>query len=101
MILSHPLTINTNLFKQLNINQMFDKIQMILMMKTSISNNRMSRLNKMNRLNHVDVNRENHQSDVKQRSNHHNNPNQNSNTSKKVMVIGESIAKYLRSDELS
>ena len=27
------------------INQMFDKIQMILMMKTSISNNRISRLN--------------------------------------------------------
>ena len=27
------------------INQMFDKIQMILMIKTSISNNRISRLN--------------------------------------------------------
>ena len=35
-----------NLFKQININQMFDKIQMILMMKTSIPNNRISRLNK-------------------------------------------------------
>ena len=32
-------------FKQININQMFDKIQMILMMKTGISNNRISRLN--------------------------------------------------------
>ena len=30
----------------MNINQKFDKIQMILMMKTSISNNRISRLNK-------------------------------------------------------
>ena len=40
------LTINVNLFKQRNINQMFDKIQMILMMKTSISNNRISRLKK-------------------------------------------------------
>ena len=30
----------------MNINQMFDKIQMILMMKTSISNNRISWLNK-------------------------------------------------------
>ena len=38
---------NINIFKQLNINQMFDKIQMILMMKTSISNNRMSLLNKV------------------------------------------------------
>ena len=36
---------NINLFTQININQMFDKIQMILMMKTSISNNRISRLN--------------------------------------------------------
>ena len=44
-IKSHPLTININLFKQLNINQMFDKIQMILMIKTSISNNRILRLN--------------------------------------------------------
>ena len=40
------LTINVNLFKQRDINQMFDKIQMILMMKTSISNNRISRLKK-------------------------------------------------------
>ena len=31
---------------QLNIDQMFDKIQMISMMKTSISNNRISRLNR-------------------------------------------------------
>ena len=39
---------NINLFKQqLNINQMFDKIQMILMMKMSISNNRISRLNNL------------------------------------------------------
>ena len=44
---------------------------------------------------------ENLQSNVKQKSNHYNNPNQNSNISKKVMVIGESIVKYLRSDELS
>ena len=36
---SHPLTININLFNQININQMFDKIQMILMIKKSISNN--------------------------------------------------------------
>ena len=36
----------TNLFKQVNMNQMFEKIQMILMMKMSISNNRISRLNK-------------------------------------------------------
>ena len=42
---SHLLTININLFKQLNINQMFDKIQMILMMKTSISSKGISRLN--------------------------------------------------------
>ena len=35
-IKTHPLTININLA---NMNQMFDKIQMILMMKTSISNN--------------------------------------------------------------
>ena len=55
----------------------------------------------MNRLNPVDESRENPQSDIKQRSNHHNNPNQNSNISKKVMVIGDSIVKYLRSDELS
>ena len=33
--------------------------------------------------------------------NHHDNPNQISNISKKVMVIGESVVKYLRSDELS
>ena len=39
-IKSHPLTININFFKQININQIFDKIQMILMMKASISNNR-------------------------------------------------------------
>ena len=43
-IKNHPLTINKNLFKQININQMFDKIQMILMMKSSISNNRILRL---------------------------------------------------------
>ena len=36
---------NINLFKPININQMFDKIQMILMMKTSIWNNRISWLN--------------------------------------------------------
>ena len=43
-IKSNPLTINIYLFKQININQMFDKIQMILMMKTSISNNCISLL---------------------------------------------------------
>ena len=43
-IKSHPLTININLFEQPNINQMFDKIQMILMMKMSISNNHILRL---------------------------------------------------------
>ena len=37
-IKSNPLTTN------ININRMFDKIQMILMKKTSISNNRISRL---------------------------------------------------------
>ena len=42
---SHSLTININPFKQINMNQMFDKVQMILMMKMSISNNRISRLN--------------------------------------------------------
>ena len=42
------LTININLFKQININQMFDKIRMILMMITSISNNCISRLKKKN-----------------------------------------------------
>ena len=42
-----PLTIIINLLKQININQMLDKIQMVLMMKTSISNNRISRLNKI------------------------------------------------------
>ena len=40
------LTININLFKQININQMFDKISMILMMITNISNNCISRLKK-------------------------------------------------------
>ena len=34
--------LNINLFKQININQMFDKIQVMLMMKMSISNNRIS-----------------------------------------------------------
>ena len=43
-IKNHPLTIDKNLFKQSNINQMFDKIKMILVMKTSILNNRISRL---------------------------------------------------------
>ena len=35
-----PFTININLFEQINKNQMFDKIPMILMMKMNISNNR-------------------------------------------------------------
>ena len=43
----HPLTINISLFKQGNINQMFDKIQMILMMKMSISNSHISQLNNL------------------------------------------------------
>ena len=34
--LKAEVTSNVNLFKQKNINQMFDKIQMILMMKKSI-----------------------------------------------------------------
>ena len=56
----------------------------------------------MNRLSPVDGSRENAQSDVKQKSNHYNNPNENSsNILKKVMVIGDSIVKYLRLDELS
>ena len=54
----------------------------------------------MNRLNPVDGSGGNPQSNVDQKSNHYNNPNQNSNISKKVMVIGDSIVKYLRSDEL-
>ena len=37
------------LFKQLNMNQLFGKIQMILMMKTNILNNRILRLNKRKR----------------------------------------------------
>ena len=55
----------------------------------------------MNHLNPVDGSGENPQSNVKQKSNHYNNLTQNSNISKKVMVIGDSIVKYLRSDELS
>ena len=62
--------------------------------------NRLSNFNKMNRLNPADGSRENPQSDAK-KSNHYNNPNQSSNISKKVMVIGDSIVKYLRSDEFS
>ena len=46
-------------------------------------------------LNPVDGSGENPQSNVKQKSNH-NNPNQSSNISKKVMVIGGSILKYLK-----
>ena len=39
---------NVSLFKQINIHQMFDKIQMILMiMKKSVSNNRIWRLKKL------------------------------------------------------
>ena len=49
----------------------------------------------MNRLNPVDGSKENPQSEVKQKSNYHNNPNQNSN------ISGDSIVIYLRSDELS
>ena len=36
-----------NLVKELNINQMFDEIQMIMMMKTSTSNNCISQLNRL------------------------------------------------------
>ena len=43
---SLTLTINMNLLKQ-NINQMLNKIQTILMMKASISNNRILQLNKV------------------------------------------------------
>ena len=56
-------------------------------------NNRLSNFNKMNRLNLADESRENPQSDVQQRNNHHDNPNQNSNISKKLMVIADSIEK--------
>ena len=52
-IKSHPLTININLFKQININQMFDKIQIILMMKTSILNNRISRFNNKEKVSYL------------------------------------------------
>ena len=38
------LSININLFKHINIYQMFEKIKMIQTMKTSISRNRVSRL---------------------------------------------------------
>ena len=55
----------------------------------------------MNLLSRVDGSRENPQSNVKQKNNYCNNPNQNSNISKKVMVIGDFMIKYLRSDELS
>ena len=55
----------------------------------------------MDHLNNIDGSRKNPQSDVKQKSNHYNNPNQNSNISKKGMGSGDSIVKYLRSDELS
>ena len=60
--------------------------------------NGLSNFNNMKLLNPVDGSRENHQSNVKQKSKSYNNPNQNSNISKKVMVIGDSIVKYLRSD---
>ena len=50
----------------------------------------------MNRLNPVDRSGENPQTNVKQKSNHYNNPNQNSNITKKVMGIGDSIVKYLK-----
>ena len=43
----------------------------------------------MNCLNCVDGSRKNLEGDVKQKSNHNNNPNQNSNISKKIMVIGD------------
>ena len=39
MILNVILTINIDLLKEINIKEMFDQIQMILMMKMSISNN--------------------------------------------------------------
>ena len=45
LVLKVLKVINTKLFKQININQMFDKIEMILMMKMSILNNHMSLLN--------------------------------------------------------
>ena len=63
--------------------------------------NRLSNFNHMDHLNNIDGSRKNPQSDVKQKSNHYNNPNQNSNISKKGMGSGDSIVKYLRSDELS
>ena len=63
--------------------------------------NRLSNFNHMDHLSNIDGSRKNPQSDVKQKSNHYDNPNQNSNISEKVMVIGDSIVKYLRSNELS
>ena len=42
---NHSLTTNINLFKQINIDPMFEKIQMILVMKTTVSNNRIPQLN--------------------------------------------------------
>ena len=63
--------------------------------------NRLSNFNEMNHLNAVDGSRKNPQSEVKRKINHHNNRNQASNISKKVMVIGNSIVKYLRLNELS
>ena len=63
--------------------------------------NRLSSFNKMNLLNLVHGSRENPQTDVKQKSNRYNNPNQNSDMSKKETVIGEFIVKYFRSGELS
>ena len=64
------------------------------------TNNKLSNFNNMNLLNPVDGSRENPQSGLKQKSSHYNNPYQNSNISKKVIVIGDSIVKHLRPDEL-
>ena len=57
--------------------------------------NRLSNFNNMNCLSAADRRSEN------QKSYHYKNTNQNSNISKKVMVIDDSIVKYLRSDEFS
>ena len=69
-------------------------------MTSKTLDNRQSKLDNMNRLNSVDGSKENPQGDVKQNNNHYNNPNQKSNTSKKVFVIGDSMVKHLRSDKL-
>ena len=51
----------------------------ILKQQVKKTDNRLSIFNNMNRLNPVDGSRENPQSGLRQKINHYNNPNQNSN----------------------